>query len=64
MTHTGFNQEDSVIINQSALDRGLFTSTYYKSFKDQCTKNHSTGEEEIFANPIKMKTEITKIKFI
>jgi hypothetical protein len=53
MTHTGFNQEDSVIINQSALDRGLFTSTYYKSVKDQCTKNHSTGEEEVFANPVK-----------
>jgi DNA-directed RNA polymerase beta subunit len=52
MTHTGFNQEDSVMINQSALDRGLFTSTYYKSVKDQCTKNHSTGEEEVFANPI------------
>jgi DNA-directed RNA polymerase beta subunit len=53
MTHTGFNQEDSVIINQSALDRGLFTSTYYKSVKDQCTKNHSTGEEEVFVNPSK-----------
>jgi DNA-binding transcriptional regulator WhiA len=53
MTHTGFNQEDSVIVNQSALDRGLFTSTYYKSVKDQCSKNHSTGEEEIFVNPAK-----------
>lgn len=52
MTHTGFNQEDSVIINQSALDRGLYTSTYYKSMKEQCTKNHSTGEEEIFTNPV------------
>lgn len=52
MTHTGFNQEDSVMINQSALDRGLFTSTYYKSVKDQCTKNHSTGEEEVFTNPL------------
>jgi len=51
MTHTGFNQEDSVIVNQSALDRGLYTSTYYKSVKEQCTKNHSTGEEEIFMNP-------------
>ena len=51
MTHTGFNQEDSVIINQSALDRGLYTSTYYKSVKEQCSKNHSTGEEEIFVNP-------------
>ena len=51
MTHTGFNQEDSVMINKSALDRGLFVSTYYKAFRDQCTKNHSTGEEEIFTNP-------------
>jgi DNA-directed RNA polymerase beta subunit len=51
MTHTGFNQEDSVMINKSALDRGLFTSTYYKVFRDQCTKNHSSGEEEIFVNP-------------
>lgn len=51
MTHTGFNQEDSVMINRASLDRGLFTSTYYKAFRDQCTKNHSTGEEEIFTNP-------------
>ena len=51
MTHTGFNQEDSIMINQSALDRGLFTSTYYKALRDVCNKNHSTGEEEIFTNP-------------
>ena len=51
MTHTGFNQEDSIMINQSALDRGLFTSTYYKAHRDVCNKNHSTGEEEIFTNP-------------
>jgi hypothetical protein len=58
MTHSGFNQEDSVMINKSALDRGLFTSTYYKAFRDQCAKNHSSGEEEIFTNP----TNLTKIK--
>lgn len=29
--YTGFNQEDSVIINQSAIDRGLFVSTTYKT---------------------------------
>ena len=51
MTHTGFNQEDSVMINKSSLDRGLFTSTYYKAFRDQCSKNHSTGEEEVFTYP-------------
>jgi DNA-directed RNA polymerase beta subunit len=58
MTHSGFNQEDSVMINKSALDRGLFVSTYYKAFRDQCAKNHSSGEEEIFTNP----TEMTTIK--
>ena len=52
MTYTGFNQEDSIMINQDALDRGLFTSTYYKAFREHCSKNHSTGEEEIFTNPI------------
>ena len=52
MTHTGFNQEDSVMLNKSAIDRGLFTSTYFKSYRDQCSKNHSTGEEEIFTKPI------------
>jgi len=58
MTHTGFNQEDSIMVNQSALDRGLFTSTYYKAMRDVCNKNHSTGEEEIFTNP----TNITSLK--
>lgn len=56
MTHTGFNQEDSVMVNNSAIDRGLFTSTYFKSYRDQCSKNHSTGEEEIFTKPIVEET--------
>ena len=51
MTYTGFNMEDSVMLNQSALDRGLFASTYYRTYKDQCNKNHSTGEEEEFCIP-------------
>ena len=54
--NTKVNQEDSVMINQSALDRGLFTSTYYKSYRDQCNKNHSTGEEEIFTVPNPLET--------
>lgn len=50
-TFTGFNQEDSVILNKSAIDRGLFSSTYYKTYKEQCNKNHSNGEEEFFTRP-------------
>tara|TARA_B110000027_G_C16096351_1_gene290982 strand:- start:453 stop:1766 length:1314 start_codon:yes stop_codon:yes gene_type:complete len=53
MTYTGFNQEDGIIVNRDALDRGLFTSTHYKTLKEQCNKNHSTGEEEVFCCPDK-----------
>ncbi len=31
MCYTGFNQEDSVLLNQSAIDRGLFHTTAYKT---------------------------------
>jgi DNA-directed RNA polymerase II subunit RPB2 len=58
MTKTGYNQEDSVMVNKGALDRGLFTSTYYKAYRDQCMKNHSTGEEEIFTKPIPTTSHI------
>ena len=53
MTYSGFNQEDGIMINGSAVDRGLFVSTNYKTVKEQCTKNHSTGEEEVFMKPDK-----------
>jgi DNA-directed RNA polymerase II subunit RPB2 len=35
MTHTGYNQEDSVLINKAALDRGLFLATIYHTEKDE-----------------------------
>jgi len=53
MTYSGFNQEDGIIVNRDALDRGLFVSTHYKTLKEQCNKNHSTGEEEVFCCPDK-----------
>lgn len=33
------------------MDRGLFVSTYYKTYKEQNSKNHSNGEEEFFVKP-------------
>jgi DNA-directed RNA polymerase II subunit RPB2 len=50
-TYTGFNQEDSVILNKSSIDRGLFVSTYYRTYKELNNKNHSNGEEEFFTKP-------------
>jgi DNA-directed RNA polymerase II subunit RPB2 len=51
MCATGFNQEDSVIINKGAIDRGLFSSTVYKTLREQNSRNHSNGEEEFFIKP-------------
>lgn len=35
LVYTGYNQEDSLIMNQSAIDRGLFRSSYYRCYIDQ-----------------------------
>ena len=52
-TYTGYNQEDSIIVNQSAIDRGLFSSTFYRTYKDEEEKNQLTGDEDIFCSPDK-----------
>jgi DNA-directed RNA polymerase II subunit RPB2 len=46
MCYTGYNQKDSVLMNQSAIDRGLFRSLYYRSFKDEEKKQGSLSREE------------------
>jgi DNA-directed RNA polymerase II subunit RPB2 len=55
MSYTGFNQEDSVIINKGAIDRGLFSVTTYKTEKDEDKKVF--GDEEIRGIPIASKTK-------
>ncbi|MGY8916415.1 MAG: DNA-directed RNA polymerase subunit beta, partial [Flavobacteriales bacterium] len=35
MSYTGYNQEDSVLINQAEIDRGLFAATIYHTEKDE-----------------------------
>jgi DNA-directed RNA polymerase II subunit RPB2 len=34
-THTGYNQEDSLLVNQGSIDRGLFGATIYHTEKDE-----------------------------
>ena len=59
MTHTGFNQEDSILFNKGSIDRGLFQATIYHTEKDEDKKVH--GEEEIRCKPDPSKTQ--KMKF-
>jgi DNA-directed RNA polymerase II subunit RPB2 len=58
MTHTGYNQEDSVMINQGAIDRGLFQITIYHTERDEDKKIH--GDDEIRCKPDRTKTKGTK----
>src|SRR5436305_14114383 len=43
MCYSGYNQEDSVIMNQSSIDRGLFRSLFYRTYMDQEKKVVSGG---------------------
>ena len=60
MTYTGYNQEDSNMINRAALDRGRFRSIFYRTYKDEERKNQSSGEEEKFCSPNPMETKHIK----
>uniref|UniRef100_A0A6C0JEF0 DNA-directed RNA polymerase n=1 Tax=viral metagenome TaxID=1070528 RepID=A0A6C0JEF0_9ZZZZ len=55
MTHSGYNQEDSILFNQGSIDRGLFQATIYHTVKDEDKKIH--GDEEIRCRPDKTKTK-------
>ena len=60
MTYTGYNQEDSNMINRASLDRGRFRSIFYRTYKDEERKNQSSGEEEKFCNPDPTETKHMK----
>lgn len=59
-TYTGFNQEDGLIINKSAIDRGLFHITAYKSM-NVSEKKVSDREHYMFGNPIKLRDSGKKV---
>jgi len=49
MTHGGYNQEDSILVNKGSIDRGLFHATIYHTEKDEDKKIN--GEEELRVKP-------------
>jgi DNA-directed RNA polymerase II subunit RPB2 len=55
MTHTGYNQEDSVLMNQGSIDRGLFQTVIYHTEKDEDKKIN--GDEEVRCKPDPAKTK-------
>lgn len=57
MSHTGYNQEDSVLLNKGSIDRGLFSATIYHTEKDE---DKNIIRDEI----IRCKPDATKTKGI
>jgi DNA-directed RNA polymerase II subunit RPB2 len=55
MTHTGYNQEDSVLINKASIDRGLFLATINHTEKDE--DKNIIRDEIIRCKPDKTKTK-------
>jgi len=58
MSYTGYNQEDSVLVNQGSVDRGMFLTTIYHTEKDENKKIN--GDEQIRCRPDATKTKNMK----
>ena len=52
MCYTGYNVEDAILINEGALKRGLFRTTYYTTYEahEESSKNASTLVDKRFTN--------------
>ena len=57
-SHSGYNQEDSILFNKGSVDRGLFLATIYHTEKDEDKKLY--GNEEIRCKPDKTITKNMK----
>ena len=57
-SYSGYNQEDSVILNQSSIERGMFCSLYYRSYADS-EEILPSGDRVYFGNP-EYQTDIEK----
>ena len=42
---------DSVILNKSSVERGMFQSVYYRSYEDSEEVQEKTGDKIYFGNP-------------
>ena len=54
MSHTGYNQEDSVLVNKGSIDRGMFSTTIYHTEKDE-DKNITNFVSRCKPDPTKTK---------
>ena len=59
-SYSGYNQDDSVIINKSAVERGLFNSCYFKTYDSKEMVDKRGEMEEFFYDPNNEDDEINE----
>lgn len=50
-TYSGYNQEDSIIMNKSSIDRGLFRTMFYRTYKEEVKCQGGVGIKENIEKP-------------
>ena len=53
--YSGYNQEDSIIMNQSSIDRGFMRSSFYRGYNDE-EQHKGYGMNELFEKPSRQTT--------
>lgn len=51
MCYTGYNQEDSLVVNETAIERGIFRCDSLKPYHSEIVKNPSTSQDDVFTKP-------------
>ena len=54
-SYEGYNQEDSIVLNKSSIERGMFGAETLKKYHSEILKNHSTSQDDIFTKPDRNK---------
>lgn len=56
-SYTGYNQEDSLLMNNSAIEKGLFRAQALKKQHEQIKKNPASSQTGIFMKPDRNKVD-------
>ena len=50
-SYNGYNQEDSIMFNETSIQRGIFNADTLKKISSEILKNPSTSQDDIFTKP-------------
>lgn len=64
MCYSGYNQEDSIILNKSAIERGLFSVTSYRTLSDEEKKQGTYNTDKICLPPVKSRRRNVNYSFL